>query len=171
MSLATSPRPSLPVPPSRMRPHGRPTGRPARPARPLTPPQHCIYAVGGVWRARTYSYGRYRHLGTFPSRSAAVAAYQAQVGQLPFNCPRSPSAAAVTTWHRGPSIWASVSTSVRPSNRTGYMNVHAHGCRFRAVVQSRVDGVKRVTTIGCYDSAVLAAHAYAVHILGSPSLP
>ena len=44
-----------------------------------------------------------------------------------------------------------------PSSRTGYLNVHAHGCRFRAVVQSRVDGVKRVTTIGCYDSAVLAA--------------
>ena len=56
------------------------------------------------------------------------------------------------------------------SSSTGYVNVQPRGRRFRAVMQSRDGGPggrKRLVAIGTFDTAVEAAHAYAVRMATS----
>ena len=133
----------------------------------VEPPSHCIYrasrATTESWAARTYKSGRYHHLGFFASREEAVDAYRAaaaaSVAELR---PRQPI--AVATEHLGIQLHLSASSS------TGYVNVQPRGRRFRAVVQSRdggPDGGKRLVAIGTFDTAVEAAHAYAMHMATS----
>ena len=107
-------------------------------------PSHCVYpnlksSRAGLWIARTYSQGSYRVLGSaFPSRRAASDAYFHAMASIDASSQRSSDSPLVTS-HRG------VQLQLAPESVTGYRNVRPHGGRYRALAQSRVSGVKKVS--------------------------
>ena len=133
----------------------------------VEPPSHCIHrvprATAESWAARTYKFGRYHHIGVFATRAEAVDAYRATMtASVADSQPQRPL--AVATEYLGVRLHLSASSS------TGYVNVQPRGRRFRAVTQSRENGQhgrKRLVGIGTFDTAVEAAHAYAVHMTAS----
>jgi len=102
------------------------------------------------WAARTYYQSHYRVVGTYPSRAAAVAAYQTALiaaGAAPDPAPPRPS---VPNTFRGVRLHLAF-------NSTGYMNVTRRGSTYRAAIQYRSDGGKRMRVVGNYDTAIEAA--------------
>ena len=92
----------------------------------------------------------------FASQRAASDAYFRAMTSIDAPSQR-PSASPLVTSHRG------VQLQLAPESVTGYRNVRPHGGRYRALAQSRVSGVKKVTLLGTFATAVEAAYCVAMH--------
>lgn len=132
-------------------------------------PSHCIVWIrpgfysdghrrsGNYWQVRLYAHGRYTHiLGRFASRPDAVDAYFVALHESQASLPTPALAPPVQSWFGG------VALKLSSASSTGYKGVQPHGNRFRAVIQSRIDGRKRCVTLGVFDTAVEAAYHRAV---------
>lgn len=97
--------------------------------------------------------------GHFQTRPEAVRAYLAALRSAPAEPP--PESRDIRSDYLG------VRLLVSASNSTGYLGVRRVGAKFQAVASSRPNGVKKFVAIGTFKSAVLAAHAYSLHVSGA----